>query len=161
MMTEEEGRCLVVVRLRGSVNLRGEVKDTLRMLHLNRPNHATVIPATPEYLGMLKKVKEHATWGEVSKEILSYILEKRGEVEGGAKLTDKYLKDKGYGSIKNVSKTLHELKTKLKDLKGVKPVFRLHPPSKGFKRTLKRSFTDGGETGYRGKTINELVKRMA
>jgi large subunit ribosomal protein L30 len=160
-MTGEENRCLIVVRLRGSVNLRRDVKDTLRMLHLNRVNHATVIPSTPEYLGMLQKVKDHTTWGEASKETLNYLLEKRGEVEGGIRLTDKYLKDKNYGSIKDVAEALHELKLKLKDLKGIRPTFRLHPPSKGYKKTLKRSFTDGGETGYRGEKINELVKRMA
>jgi len=32
----------------------------------------------------------------------------------------------------------------------IKPVFRLHPPRGGFKRTIKKPITQGGETGYRG-----------
>jgi len=39
-------------------------------------------------------------------------------------------------------------------------VFRLRPPKKGFKGKVKRSFAAGGEAGYRGEEINELLKRM-
>jgi len=42
---------------------------------------------------------------------------------------------------------------------GVKPFFRLHPPSGGFKRSVKKLYPEG-ELGYRGKEINELVQRM-
>ena len=45
-------------------------------------------------------------------------------------------------------------------LPGIKPVFRLHPPSKGFKGKVKRSYTAGGVTGYRGENINSLIKKM-
>jgi len=43
-------------------------------------------------------------------------------------------------------------------LPGIKPVFRLHPPSKGFKGKVKRSYTTGGVTGYRGENTNNLTK---
>jgi large subunit ribosomal protein L30 len=36
----------------------------------------------------------------------------------------------------------------------------MHPPKKGFKRTVKRPYRDRGELGYRGEAINELIKRM-
>jgi large subunit ribosomal protein L30 len=39
-------------------------------------------------------------------------------------------------------------------------VFRLHPPSKGFKGKIKRGYGSGGELGYRGEKINELLRRM-
>jgi len=48
----------------------------------------------------------------------------------------------------------------LKDLPGVKPVFRLHPPRKGFKGSIKKSYRAGGEAGYRGEAINDLIRRM-
>jgi hypothetical protein len=44
-------------------------------------------------------------------------------------------------------------------LSRVKPVFRLRPPSKGFKGKVKRSYTSGGVTGYRGEDTNKLIKR--
>jgi len=39
-------------------------------------------------------------------------------------------------------------------------VFRLHPPKKGFKGKVKRGYTAGGVTGYRGEAINDLIKKM-
>ena len=41
----------------------------------------------------------------------------------------------------------------------VKPLFRLHPPKGGWKST-KKPFVRGGALGYRGKAINDLVRRM-
>ncbi|HNR25150.1 MAG TPA: 50S ribosomal protein L30, partial [Methanobacteriaceae archaeon] len=42
---------------------------------------------------------------------------------------------------------------------GLKPVFRLHPPRKGYK-DIKKAFNEGGTLGYRGEDINHLLKRM-
>ncbi|MEM2203989.1 MAG: 50S ribosomal protein L30, partial [Sulfolobales archaeon] len=42
----------------------------------------------------------------------------------------------------------------------VKPVFRLHPPSGGFKGSIKKPYGNGGELGYRGQDINDLIRRM-
>jgi len=155
-----EGKCLAVVRVRGTVNVRSDVKYTLKLLRLEKPNHATLIPATPQYLGMLQKAKDYITWGEASKEIITKLLQKRGEIVGGKKLTEEYLRKKGFNGFEEVAEKLYKTELKLKELDGVKPVFRLRPPSKGFKKTLKRAFSEGGELGYRGEKINELLARM-
>jgi large subunit ribosomal protein L30 len=47
----------------------------------------------------------------------------------------------------------------LRDLPGLKPVMRLHPPRKGY-RTLKRTFQQGGALGYYGREINTLLYKM-
>ena len=49
---------------------------------------------------------------------------------------------------------------KYRDLKNVKPIFKLHPPSKGFKGKTKKSYGVGGELGPRGEQIDSLLKRM-
>ena len=157
---EAEPRCLAVVRLRGTVNVRRDVKETLKMINLTRPNHVTIIPATPAYLGMLNTAKDHVTWGEISEETLTELLLKRGETVGGEKLTEEHLKKCEYGSFKGFAEALHSSKVKLKNLRGIRPVFRLHPPSGGFRRTLKRGFSERGELGYRGEKINDLLKKM-
>jgi len=41
----------------------------------------------------------------------------------------------------------------------IKPVLRLHPPRKGH-RSIKRSVKQGGELGYHGAAINELLYKM-
>ncbi|MCX8176581.1 MAG: 50S ribosomal protein L30 [Candidatus Bathyarchaeota archaeon] len=155
-----KSKCLLVVRVRGTVNVCSDVKYTLKLLRLEKPNHATLVPVSPQYLGMLQKAKDYITWGEASKEAVIKLLQKRGEIVGGGKLTEEYLRGKGFKSFEEVAEKLCNAELKLKELNGVKPVFRLHPPSKGFKKTLKRSFSEGGELGYRGEKINELVLRM-
>ncbi len=162
MRTMEKGqKCLAVVRIRGTVNVRKDVEDTLRMLNLERNCHATLIDDRPSFLGMLRKTQNVVTWGEVSKETIALLLRKRGRIVGNRKLTDEYVKKIGYDSIDALAEAIYNLKVKLKDLPGVKPVFRLHPPRKGYKGTVKKSFSAGGETGYRGEAINDLIRRMA
>ncbi len=139
-----------VVRVRGTVGVREEVERTLKLLNLNKPHHCTVVPENDSYKGMIFKVKDYVTWGEVSDEVLKLLVEKRGELEGGGKIpaekVDEYVK-----KIKEVG---------LKKA-GLKPVFRLAPPRKGYERKgIKKHFTVGGALGYRGEKINDLIKRM-
>ncbi len=56
---------LAVVRVRGTLRVKPDIKETLMLLSLNRVNHCVVIPETPEFKGMLQKVKDYVTWGEV------------------------------------------------------------------------------------------------
>ncbi len=108
-----------VVRIRSSIGARGEVVDTLNMLGLKKVNSLAVIDETGSYKGMLQKVKEHVTWGEIDKKLLREV-KKRDE------------------KLKNIG---------------------LHPPRGGFK-SVKRSYANGGDLGYRGEKINELIGRM-
>jgi len=157
---EKGQKCLAVVRIRGTVNVRKEVEDTLRMLNLQRNCHATLIDDRPSLLGMLRKAQSFITWGEASKETIALLLKKRGRIVGNRKLTDEYAKKIGYDSLDALAEAIYNLKVGLKDLPGVKPVFRLHPPRKGFRGTVKKSYSAGGEAGYRGEAINDLIRRM-
>ena len=105
---------LAVIRLRGNIGLRKELHDTMRMLGLKKINTAAILPRTDSIIGMIKKVEDFVTWGEISKE-----LEKE---------------------FKN------------------KKVFHLNPPKKGL-RSIKLRYPKG-DLGYRGKEINDLIKRM-
>lgn len=147
---------LAVVRLRGSVGKRREVLDTLRMLGLTRVNHCVIVEDTPSYRGMLHKVKDFITWGEVDPSTVEALLRKRGELEGGRRLTDENVGGLGYRSISELAKAMCEGKTRVK---GLKRVFRLHPPKKGL-ISIKHPYGHGGDLGYRGKAINELLLRM-
>jgi len=151
---------LVVVRVRGVIGAKRDVKESLRMLHLQRNHHAVLIDDRPAYLGMLRKVKNYVTWGEASKETVTLLLKKRGRMIGDKKLSDEYAKKIGYESLNELADAICEGKVEYKNLPEIKPVFRLHPPSKGFKGKIKKSYGTGGETGYRGEAINELIKRM-
>lgn len=150
-----------VVRLKGTVNIRKDIARTMDLLRLNRKHHCILVPATKENIGMINKVKNCVTWGEVNDETLAALLSKRGRIPGNKRFTEEYSKEKAKKSIEELAKELAEAKIKMNDVPGLKKVFRLHPPSKGLeKKGMKSEFSMGGSFGYRGKEINSLLKRM-
>ena len=58
-----------VLRVRGVADKKGQINETLEMLKLTKPNHCVLVPKNPVYEGMIKKVKDFITWGEVSDEV--------------------------------------------------------------------------------------------
>ena len=150
----------MAVRIRGMSDISQEIKDTLSMLRLNRNCHATLLDDRPAYNGMLRKSKHCLTWGEVSQENIALLLKKRGKLVGDKKLTDEYAKELGYKSLDDLAEAMFKMEVECSSLPKVKPVFRLRPPKKGFKGKVKRSYTAGGEAGYRREAINDLLKRM-
>jgi large subunit ribosomal protein L30 len=147
------------IRIRGWAKTRKETNDTLDMLKLKRNNNCVLLPETPQYKGMLKKVKDYVTFGEIDKETLVELLKKRGRIEGNKKLTEDVLKEiTKFNSFDEFADALIKEKVKLKDFKKLKQVFRLSPPRKGFRS--KRFPYPRGDLGYRGKDINEFLKRM-
>ncbi|MBS7643323.1 50S ribosomal protein L30 [Candidatus Bathyarchaeota archaeon] len=157
----QKGNCLAVIRIRGSVGVRCDVEETLKMLRLTKVNHAVLVANAPTYLGMLRKVKDYVTWGEVSLDAVKLLLRERGELRGGQKLTDALVRcELGYSSIDELAEAIYGLEVMLHDIPNLKPVFRLHPPRGGFKRTKRRPIGSNGESGYRGEAINKLLARM-
>ena len=136
----------VVVRVRGSVNVRREVKDSLKMLRLGRTNHCIILPENQNFLGMLKAVSNYVTWGEIQKPLLERLILKRGRI-GRKRLS---LEE----SKKIVKKIMENNSVKA----GINPVFRLSPPRKGYKST--KQYFPKGDLGYRGEKINDLLGRM-
>ena len=59
----DECNSLLVIRIRGGVKASRDELATLKMLNLTRANRATIIPKTPSFIGMLKKVEHYITWG--------------------------------------------------------------------------------------------------
>lgn len=152
---------LAVVRVRGSVKVRREVLDTLRMLGLTRLNHCVVVEDTPSIRGMLQEAKDYITWGEIGTEALKELLLKRGRLVGNKKLTEDYVRaNTRFSSIQELARAVVNGEAELpKILPELKKVFRLHPPSKGH-GSIKRPFKFGGALGYRGKEIDKLIARM-
>ncbi len=149
-----------IVQIRGTVNTRREIRDTLKMLRLHHINHCVLVPDTPEYLGMVRKVKDFVAYGEVDAETLTTILTTRGRLSGNRRLTDEYVREHTpYPGVQEFAKALYEGTASFSDLPGLKPVLRLHPPRKGF-LTIKRTYQQGGALGYYGKEINSLLYKM-
>ncbi|MGD0450891.1 MAG: 50S ribosomal protein L30 [Candidatus Bathyarchaeia archaeon] len=156
----EQCRSLVVVKIRGTVRAQKETRETLEFLHLVHTNHAVLIDSRAAYMGMLQRVNSYITYGEPTKETVAMMLQKRARLAGDKKLTDEYIQKIGYKSIDDLAEAIVNCKVQFQKLPDVEPRFKLHPPSKGYKGKTKKGFKAGGEAGYRGEAINELVKRM-
>ena len=156
----EECKCIAVVRVRGLISAQREARETLDLLRLARTNNAVLVNNNPAFMGMLKRARNYVTWGEASKETVTLLLQKRGRLAGGKKLTDEFAQKIGYKSLNELAEAVATCKMEYRKLLGIQPVFKLRPPTKGFRGKTKKSYGAGGESGYRGERINELIKRM-
>jgi len=136
-----ENKLLAVVRVRGRVNVRQSISETLKRLNLNRVNNFILIQATKSNLGMINKCNDYVTYGEVSKEVVERLFEKKG-----IKLNEEDVSDLFTG------------KKSIKELSIEMPI-GMKPPKHGYEH-IKKSFSAKGSLGYRGEKINELIKRM-
>ena len=156
---------LAIIRLRGRVDVPPDVEKTLELLRLHKKFHATLYPDNlPGIAGMLRKAAMWITWGEISYETLLELLKKRGRAPGNKRLTDDYIArvtNNKYKSIEELATAIYRGEEMLHKIDNiVKPIFRLHPPSGGFKGSIKKPYGNDGELGYRGQDINDLIRRM-
>jgi len=149
----------ILVRIRGIPDVRYDIQETLKRLHLVRKFHATIVPDTKVYRGMIFKVKDYITYGPATPEIVKELILKRGRLIGNKPVSEEYIKKVTGLDLDTVAKKIAEGSMKLKDIKGLKPVFRLHPPRGGFRRSIKKHITAGGELGYR-EDIRKLILKM-
>jgi|SRR3989344_3631991 len=156
-----ERKKIAIIRIRGTQGLRSEARNTFKILRLYKKNYCTVIENTPDYIGMLNKIKDYATWGEIDEKTFKNLIEKRGKIMGDKRLTSDYLKQKTHLDFDAFTKEFFSSSKKLKDIPGLKCFFRLAPPLKGFERKgIKQPFSMGGVLGYRKEKINNLLERM-
>ncbi|MFT4922904.1 MAG: large subunit ribosomal protein L30 [Haloarculaceae archaeon] len=150
-----------LVQLRGEVNINGDVLDTLEMLNLTRVNHATFIPETDAYQGMVTKVNDFVAYGEPSQETIERLLERRGEPdEGDADIDDEWVAEHtDYDDVAGLAGALLSEETTLQE-QGLSPTLRLHPP-RGGHDGIKHPTTEGGELGkHSTEEIDDLLEAM-
>ncbi len=151
---------LAVVRIRGIINIKNDIRDTLTMLGLGRVNHCVLIVESPQAKGMVLKVKDYVTWGPIDTETATLLVKERGQLKGRKALNEKDLKELGkYKSFEDLGKALADGDATWSKMDNTVRVFRLHPPRKGYEG-IKRTFNMGGALGDRGQDINVLLQRM-
>lgn len=147
-----------VIRIRSPRRKSQKIEDTLRSLGLNQVNHCTIMSEDSISKGMLNKVKDLVTWGEIEEDTLIDLLRNKSNLEED--LTDDYVSEKtGYDDIEDFADKLMEDSVKIEEIPGLKNLFRLNPPRGGF-RSVKKPYRTGGSLGYRGKDINNLIEKM-
>jgi large subunit ribosomal protein L30 len=137
---------IAVISVRGFIKLKKDVKDTLRMMRLYNKNYCVVFDNIPAKMGMIKKVKDYVTYGEIDEATFKELVSKRGEIYTGREKDEKMDMSRKYMEV---------------DGKKYNKFFRLAPPRKGYGRAgIKRPFSKAGALGYRGIKINDLIRRM-
>ena len=137
---------ICIIRIRGEVNMDGNVKETLHRLRLRKKYTCIVLNPNKEQEGMISKVKNLVAFGEISKETFEKLIEKRGQpVDKKKKKMD-------------AKKVVEELESgkKYEDL-NLKPFFRLHPARGGINTKI---HFPKGVLGNNGDKINKLVEKM-
>ena len=96
-----------IIRVRGIVNVNPDIKRTLKLLRLTKVNHCTLLEENKVYKGMLQKVKDYTTWGEIDKEILPKLMESRGMIVGDKQITEEYIKSAtSYNTFEKLSQAI-------------------------------------------------------
>lgn len=145
---------LCVVRIISILKKSGSAQSIMGSLNLKKLYSCTLLDKTKSNLGMLKKIDNLVTYGEIDAETLKALLARRAMVS-----SKKRYEWQG-SSLDDFTKAFLDGKQSFDDIK-IKSVFNLHPPIKGFERRGKKTpFNLKGAFGYRGAEINKLLKRM-
>ncbi|MFB6202151.1 MAG: 50S ribosomal protein L30 [Halorhabdus sp.] len=150
-----------LVQLRGEVDVSQDVIDTLEMLNLGRVNHATFVPETDAYRGMITKVHDVVAHGEPSVETVELLLRKRAEpAEGKESIDDDWVGwNTNYDDVNDLAEALVAEETTLQDA-NLSPTLRLHPPRKGHDG-IKHPTKEGGQLGIHDDgEIDALLEAM-
>jgi len=160
---EPTAQYLVAIRLDGTPGVRPPEESTLDSLRMKTKFSAVLLHDKPSIRGMLQRTKDHITWAEARREDIELLLSNRAKTPEGLGITDRFVKEKWkLAGLRELLSGLYSGKIPLRNLweKGVKPVFRLHPPRGGFSKSSKRAVTTEGELGYRKDGLHELLAKM-
>jgi large subunit ribosomal protein L30 len=150
---------LLVLNLHGVINSPGPVRRALEELKVVRRFSASVVPGDPSTLGTLKLCKDHVAWAPIDADLLATLLKKRGMVSATKALDSALLKRMGYRDYEDLAAKMVKEEIRLSAVEGLRPFFRLASPRGGFKRSMRRAFSEGGLLGSNPK-LSELVRRM-
>ncbi len=152
-------KAYLVVRMSGQINVPYWAKTTLELLKLDKKFRATIIPAKDNTLGMLDRIKHYISWQEVSADIAKELFNKKGRKAGYKKISNEDLTQLGFKSIDELASSISEGKISMNKIKPIKPWFALAPPKRGFKRSTRKTYGEGGVLG-KNKDLIELVRSM-
>ncbi len=149
----------MVVNVHGAINSSTPVRKALNELRVAKKFSASVVTDDTPTVGMLRLCKDYVAWAPIEKELLTDLLKKRGRVSSVRSLDQTSLKQMGYKKHEDLAAKMVKDQVRLSAVHGVLPFFRLAPPKGGFRRSLRRQFTEKGLLGNNPK-LEEIVRRM-
>lgn len=149
----------IVVNLRGTINQSHHIKKTLEHLHLETRFRATIIPDNEIYRGMLQVVKNNVAWIDANPSIIESLITNRGEKTNSIKYDSDFAQKDGFKDIAELSHALNDNKIKISSVSNLKPSFRLSSPKGGFRKSIRRMYSQGGSLGY-NPDLSKLILNM-
>ena len=149
----------LVVRIKGQADVPHWASYTMSLMKLEKKYRATILPAKPNTLGMLDKIKHYVSWIDLDAALAKELLDKKARKSGYKKITQDDLKELGFAGVDELAAALSDGKAVLSKLKPLKPWFALAPPRRGFKRSTKRLYGQKGILG-KNKDLGALVRNM-
>ena len=94
----------LAVRLLGPFGAPYDIDSALVSLKLKHKFHAVLLEKNGSMLGILRKVKDYVTWGEVRAHDIAALLKERGELSNGMAFNNKFVKENlGHESIEELA----------------------------------------------------------
>lgn len=150
---------IAIVRIRGLKHVRPDIRKALDTLNLDRKNHCVVV-SLDEKDQMLMKVRDYTAYGKVTNDVLAKLIQKRGRMEGDKPVSVDVLKKNKINSYADLATALDGKKTTLETM-GIKRVFRLNSPKKGYgKIGMKKPTELKGPLGFHPEGMDELLSQM-
>ena len=150
---------ILVLNLHGSINSSAPVRKALNELWVAKKFSASVVSDDAPTVGMLRLCKDYIAWSPIEERLLTDLLSKKGRVSTAKPLDAGALKALGFKSHADLAAKMVKDQSRLSAVGGVLPYFRLAPPKGGFRRSLRRQFTEKGLLGSNPK-LEEIVRRM-
>lgn len=137
---------ILVIRISGMVDVPPRIKEGLNRLRLRRKYVAVLLKSTPENLKLLIRLRNYVAYGDIDKETLCLLIEKRALPKPNTKKP-------------STEKIIEQFEKSSRNL-DIKPFFRLHPPRGGIDSKKHFGVTKNAVLGDNKKNINALVRRM-
>ncbi len=77
---------IAAIRIKGQVGIRRNIEETLFRIRLRRKYACVVLEPTKENMGMIKKLRNFISYGEITKETYEELVKKRGKKDSEGKL---------------------------------------------------------------------------
>jgi large subunit ribosomal protein L30 len=150
---------LLVLNLHGKINSSAAVRKALAELKVEKKFSASVVTDDDSTVGMLKLCKDYVAWSPVEEGLLTTLLEKRGMVSTQARLDARALSALGYKKHSELASKMLKEHLRLSQVGGLRPFFRLTPPKGGFRKSMRRQYSERGVLG-KNPGLPDLVRRM-
>lgn len=160
-----EPHFFLVLRIRGMNRVPPKERKTLDLLRLTKPNTAVLLVNNESTKRMLFLVRNYVAYGHIGINTLRHLVYKRGLCKKDNEthyLTNEVIEDTFNGKFTCVEDLISALwfNNDFRDVNRFILPYRLNCPKGGFRGKKACQFVMGGECGFQGNMIEDLIMRM-